>query len=144
MFCHAKAMVRGSTGSDHGHSAALTQPSKNIRTTLLMEHQWGPIQLVQTLGPDLIQGGQNIARDLELGAAAVQPPVTLNPVEQWIRPGQHLSEAFPGPCPAVIEAHTMLNGSDLQRSHPRRPDARASTPSPPPSAHPRTNTDVSL
>ena len=94
--------------------------------------------------PDLIQGGQNIARDLELGAAAVQPPVTLNLVEQWIRPGQHLSEAFPGPCPAVIEAHTMLNGSDLQRSHPRRPDARASTPSPPPSAHPRTNTGVSL
>ena len=106
-------MIRGSTGSDHGHSAALTEPSKNICTPLLMEHQWGPIQLVQTLGPDLIQGSQNIARDLELGAAAVQLPVTLNLVEQWIRPGQHLSEAFPGPCPAVIEAHTMLNGSGL-------------------------------
>ena len=54
MFCHAKAMVRGSTGSDHGHSAALTEPSKNICTPLLMEHQWGPIQLVQTLGLSLL------------------------------------------------------------------------------------------
>ena len=64
MFCHAKAIVRGSKGSDHGHSTALTEPSKNIRTPLLMEHQWWPIQLFQTLGQDLIQGSQNIARDL--------------------------------------------------------------------------------
>ena len=62
MFCYAKAMGRGSTGSDHGHGAALTEPSKNIYTPLLMEHHWGPIQLVQALGPDLIQRGGGSCR----------------------------------------------------------------------------------
>ena len=118
MFSHAKAMIRSSTGSDNGHSSALTNPLQDLRTPLLMEHQRRPVQPVQSLRPELIQGGQNIPGDFELGTGTLLLPVTLNLVEERIRPGQHLSQPLPGPGPALIQTHIMFSSSGLERRHP--------------------------
>ena len=120
MFNHAKTIIRSSTGSDHGHNSALTDPIKDLHSPLLMESQRGPIQTVQGLLPELVQGrgGQNIARELWLRTDALLLPVTLNLVEERIKPGQHLSQTLPEPGPALIQANTMLSSSGLKRRHP--------------------------
>ena len=118
MFSHAKTMIRSSTGSDHSHSSTLTDPIQDLRSPLLMEHQRGAIQPVQGLWPELIQGGQNIAGNLELRTSALLLPVTLNLFKERLRPGQHLSQALAGPGPALIQAHIMLSSSGLKRRHP--------------------------
>ncbi len=113
-----KTIIQSSTGSDHGHNSALTDPIKDLHSPLLMESQRGLFSLFNACGQSSFRGGQNIARELELRTDALLLPEKLNLVEERIKPGQHLSQTLPETGLALIQANTMLISSGLKRRHP--------------------------